>query len=155
MCEMNFALCCDSNYFRFAMTAATSIALAHPNDKIIIHILGNGLGGSKNLHKRFVSQFENVTLHFYDVSNFETLLCKSGYDVNREIGISAYIRLFLTEYLAPDIKTVLYLDCDILVLQNLKEIFQLNLQDKLIAAVKSTIDIEKDAPADKDHVNTG
>lgn len=157
MDNMNFALCCDNNYLRFAMTTATSVALAHSNESITIHILGNGLraDGIAYFIRKFTLWFKNTTLLFYDVSEFESLLRKSGFEVNREIGISTYIRLFLTEYLPLEIRTVLYLDCDILVMRNLRSLFQVKWQDKLIAAVKSTIDIVIDGEADKDHVNAG
>lgn len=104
---------------------------------------------------KILSKFTNVEVKFFDVSDFENRLRESGYDVNREIGLATYIRLFIADYIGEEVDKVLYLDCDILVDSDLNSLFSIDMQNNVVAAVKSTIDLVRDASPSEDHVNAG
>lgn len=51
-------------------------------------------------------------------------------------SIATYYRMFLPSLLPDDIDRILYLDCDIIVLQNVSELYGLNMEGYGVAAVK-------------------
>lgn len=89
---------------------------------------------SENKHSiiDFLSQFDNATIRFFDVSR-----AISGFDLttsNAHISIETYYRFIIQEAL-PFYKKVLYLDCDLVVNGNIAELYDTDLGNTAIGAV--------------------
>jgi lipopolysaccharide biosynthesis glycosyltransferase len=55
---------------------------------------------------------------------------------NKYVSLSAYFRLFIAELLPQQIKRAIYLDCDLVVLGDLKELWQMDLEEYYILAAQ-------------------
>ncbi|WP_225363506.1 glycosyltransferase family 8 protein [Ligilactobacillus agilis] len=51
-------------------------------------------------------------------------------------SIAQYARIFLTDIFSPNVKRVLYLDCDTLIVKSINELWNLDLEGNTIAALK-------------------
>ena len=81
----------------------------------------------------FASRFDNVSIQFCDVSRLV-----SQYDLttnNPHISVETYYR-FLIQRLMPYYDKVLYLDSDLIVKGDVSELFNVELGDNLLAAVR-------------------
>lgn len=88
--------------------------------------------------KKFTSMskgHKNVSIRFYDVNKF--LENKTFYTANRkDITIETYFRLFIPWILSNDYKEALYIDADMVVVDDIHDIFKTKIGDNLIAAVR-------------------
>ena len=55
------------------------------------------------------------------------------------ISLSSYARLFIAEMVPESVKRIIYLDCDMIVCQSLKELWDTDLNGKIIGAVQDTV----------------
>ncbi|MCW1346321.1 glycosyltransferase family 8 protein [Campylobacter jejuni] len=80
----------------------------------------------KELNRKFI-----CSIYFYHVDDslFENFKIPKYYD-----SYNVFLRLFLGSILPVDIQKCLYLDVDILVLNDIRNLFKLDLQDKIFAA---------------------
>lgn len=153
MC-IHIALATDDNY---AVHCATTIAsVLSYNTDVFFHILHSGLS-EKNIMK-LENTVDNLDffseIEFIDMRKFDF----SAYPMNRShISIATYYRLALHRVL-PKLSKVLYLDCDLLVLDNLKELYNIDLNYQLsaVAAVKDETDnYHKKRLGIRDYFNAG
>ena len=118
--------CMDSVHTDYAKIASASIASAAMNcsEPMDIHVVTvkQDKGPSKTIEdiSDFVSQYGcNLILHEVDVSSLKVNEERMSY-------IGTMLRLLLTDVL--DLDKVIYLDCDLAVNIDLKEMWDLNLQ---------------------------
>lgn len=124
---------------KFAEILGVSMTSLYHNCKdfseIYIYILDSGI--SPENKKKLLSlsiAYHRAPVQFIQAKNISQVL---GFDVSQDRGsLSQYARLFISSDLAPDLKRVLYLDCDIIINQSLKELWCLDMQGKTIAALK-------------------
>jgi lipopolysaccharide biosynthesis glycosyltransferase len=82
----------------------------------------------------------------------------SHFRLDDHITLASYFRLFLTEILPPDVNRLIYLDSDVVVLDDLQSLWDVDLGDKLIAAVPDLFMPENarlDLPDDYCYFNAG
>lgn len=94
-----------------------------------------------------LSELENIIQ--LNNGTFTTILINKNLfkefpDIGR-ISKEAYYRLLVTELLPKNIERALYLDTDILIRGNLKDLYNINLDGNLIAAVidKTCVSVKK------------
>lgn len=63
--------------------------------------------------------------------------------INQRISIAAYYRLLIPEIICPFVERYLYLDADIIVVDDISGIFELDLKGKVFGAVNDIVGIEK------------
>lgn len=131
---------------RFAQHCAVTLVSAfknNPGQAITAHIIARGLTESSRRRLAELATAYGATLRFYEPA--PDLL--DGFSIRKcgnRISITAYYRCLLPELLPADVDRVLYLDCDILVLQPLDELWQTPL-DGVAAGVVEDI-ANDDAP---------
>lgn len=152
---MHIAYSSDQNYVPFLATSIYSVCDNNKIHKITFHILANNISfDSKVLLKNIVEKHSH-NIEFYDLNLVnESLPTNLIYS----ISIAAYSRLFLTELLGTDIKKVIYLDCDTIVLHDLSELWEetldcsaLAVKDGVLPHFKTTIGLH----IDSDYINSG
>lgn len=123
----------DDNYVRHlgvvlqSLLANTSI----PN-KIQIHLIEDNVSDD-NLNKlsQCVSKFgAHLNIISSDKSRYANL-------PTLRYGISAYQRISLGDYLPSSVNKVIYLDCDILVLDDIKNLWEMSLEKKPLGAIEN------------------
>jgi lipopolysaccharide biosynthesis glycosyltransferase len=100
-----------------------------------------------------VSRFGNATLTFiqFSLGRCREYLCLSQY-----FTAAAYIRLFLTEFLDPSIRRILYLDGDLIVRKDIQELWETDLKGAFVGVVPEPRSIpEGSEPSVYPYFNSG
>ncbi len=137
--SFNIAFCADEAYIKFAaaminnIVLKTNLKLSHKKDPYIFHILSDKIG-ELNLKKLAQLELElskiypiKINTHILDCDEFEVSY-KGSYVSNLILKIGSVLK---------DEKRVLCLDLDMFVLCDLREIFSIDLKDKVLAAAKN------------------
>lgn len=148
--ELHFALSSDENYVPFLGTAIISLLENNKEfEGITIHILSNAISTENQTRlKTLVNSYKRECI-IYDMSNVEEMLGDLKVET---IAISSYSRLFLTEILPEEVDKIIYLDCDALIVNSYKRLWELDIEDYLVAGVedmvpvnfKTSLNLEKD-----------
>lgn len=135
----DICLCTDDNYAQHCAVTLCSLFENNKDSKFTIHILSNKLKESykKELEKlahRYASQ-----ICFYNVNS--ELLNGCQYREKRPLSEAAYYRVLLSSILPSSINKVVYLDCDIVVIGKINDLFSLEIDGYPVAAVQEPVEI--------------
>lgn len=125
----------DNKYCRYFAPLLQSLIEYSNGEKFDIIVFNSDI--TTNNHKLLQSMLpENFSLRFFDISdfisaNFSSIKLKSVHNWSVEI----YNRIFIP-LLMPLYKKVLYLDTDVIINNSLKELFNIDFENKQILAVK-------------------
>lgn len=123
----------DDNYIPYLDVAIRSlIANASKDHNYRIIVLNTGLHPD-NIAKVQLNECEGFTINFIDISeNVKDI--KSRFKNVYHFSIVTYYRLFIAS-LFPQYDKILYLDCDLVVLGDISELYHIELQDNILGAV--------------------
>lgn len=133
---MHIAFCLDNNYVQYCSVVIASIIYNNQNEKITFHLLSDNITNeNKQKLQGWLSSYKNKSVIFYrvDISTFKDFPIKDAY-----INISTYFRLAMPSLL-PDIKKILYLDCDVIVNRSLKDLWDVDISGYACAGVRDRI----------------
>lgn len=133
----------DDGYVQHAMALLCSLFENNKSHEIIVHVLTGNLSRDKEDAINALAMRYNSKCLFYHIDN--SLLEGVKFRKNRPLSYAAYYRLLLSSVLDTGISRVLYLDCDMIVLDDVSSIFSLEIDDYALAA---TID---NTPCDDNH----
>lgn len=130
---VNIAICIDDNYCQHINPMMYSIE-KNTKEKVKIHIV---------YYKLKAESLENILKLNEIFSNVDLKLCKVReyqYDwlskfKENNLPTEAYFRLLLPELL-PNVKRILYLDVDMLILDNLGELYRTDLENNVLGVVR-------------------
>lgn len=134
MQHIPIVLASDDNYIQHLGVTMCSI-LENTNSQIQFHLLLYNVT-DQNINK--VKQIQKT----YNTQVFYNIITDQRLESFPEIGRlkkSAYLRLFIEEILPKDIKKLIYLDVDTVVLGDIVELYKINLNGKIIGAIKDYI----------------
>ncbi len=122
----------DDNYSQHCMAMLCSLFENNREESFIIHVLCNSLSSynKDSLIKLTESYKQKIIFHVVD----ESLLEGVQFRINRPLTKAAYYRILLSSTL-KDIEKVLYLDCDMIILGKVRELFELEIKNYALAAV--------------------
>lgn len=131
---MNIAIASDANYLQHTYVMLYSL-LTNQKQPVTIHAFSsdyeeNDRQTLKQLEKKF-----NVTFFFYKINRS----CFKNAVITHHISIATYYRLVIADMLPQEIDKILYLDCDLIVMQDLDVLYQTNLNQKVAAAVAEPV----------------
>lgn len=125
----------DSNYVQHCAVTLVSLFENNRSETFSIHILTQDLPESdRNTLQTLANSYHN-TVYFYSPS--PKML--EGFTIrkfSKRISMATYFRCFLSEILPEDISRVLYLDCDIIVLDQIRPFWDMPLDEVGVAAVE-------------------
>ncbi len=153
--ERHISFCCDDNYLIPACIMLESLMRNNQGVHFIAHTFADDL--SENSIKKFDSLLRSggceLVLHDLPENSKELI---SNAPTLAHISIATYYRLFLPYVTDTSIKTVLYLDCDIMIRGSVEELFKERTPDTLIVGAP---DINEEDHANRigvdKYVNTG
>lgn len=127
--EINILFASNSNYFMPLTVGITSVFENNKENKIVIYVFYNNL--EKNQ--------ENILLNLAKTYNQKINLIKvTDHYFNSaptpRWSKETYYRLLIVELLPKDLQRILYLDCDIIVNKPLNDLYEIDLDDKYLAA---------------------
>ena len=135
MKEYNICLSCDNNYAQYAGVVIASILLNSDDKSFFNFYILDGNIEQENKDKiEKLKEIKNFNLNFISIDeNLFEVYKKIG--THSYISLSAYYRLKLASLL-PKIDKVLYLDCDVIVSSDLRELFETDISEYYAAGVK-------------------
>ena len=123
----------DDNYLPFLdVTIRSLIANASKDYNYDIVVLNTGLNKEKT-DKIMTQQNENFNIKFADIS-YAIKDIEHKLPNEQHFGLATWYRLFI-QSLFPEYDKILYLDCDIVVLGDISELYNTDLEDNYIAGV--------------------
>ena len=125
--------CADGPYFQHLGATIVSLLRANPHHQFRLFVCSakRDVSGERNIDI-VVSQFGNATTHYlhFDIARLHPDLRQDGY-----LTIETYLRLFVTEFMDPQVSRLLYMDCDVIVCDDIGELWEAELGDHMMAAV--------------------
>lgn len=136
---MNVVFACDDNYVPLLTISAVSFRVNNKNDfeEINIFILDDGISkNNKNKVNSILSEY-NCNILFIKTKKIEELDFKVLYLEREDIAsLTTYARLFITSLLLDNIDKILYLDCDSIIVDSFKELWQEDISNYYCATVQ-------------------
>ena len=122
----------DDNYAQHCCVMLCSLFENNKDLCFHIHILTHNLSlNSSEILKKLVLQYHHkITIYTVDETKLEGVVFMK----NRPLTKAAYYRVLLPEVLDLSINKILYLDCDIVVIGKIKELFEFDLTEFALAA---------------------
>ncbi|MBE5887146.1 MAG: glycosyltransferase family 8 protein [Lachnospiraceae bacterium] len=123
----------DDNYIPYLDVAIASlITNASRNDTYRIIVLNTGLK-PENIAKVKMNGREGFSIEFLDISEYVEHI-KSHFKNVYHFSIASYYRLFIAS-LFPQYDKIVYLDCDLIVLGDISELYHVELGNNILGAV--------------------
>lgn len=160
MDNLDIALCFDKNLVQYAGVLIVSIMETNRRNLIRFHIVHDGslVDEDKDMLRNVLRKYKKE-IYFYQIRDQLDNLPVTNYSP------AAFIRIFLPQILPTEIGRVLYLDIDMIVMDDLKPLFETNLEGKYFACCIddqeystrnfNRLKLEFHRWADKSYFNTG
>lgn len=130
---MDIACCTDHKYLKYCITMLLSFFDHHREEDVCVHLLANSLRPEEEQKVRDVVEKFCARIEVYPVDgDFLSSLTQGQYSY---ITPTTYARLFLSEVLPTDVEKVIYLDCDLIVLDSLVPLWTCSLEKEYELAV--------------------
>lgn len=94
-----------------------------------------GIKRQKKMLKNLVAQYDNSTIRFIDISS---IIGDKDFFVRDNFTLETYFRLFLPA-IFDNCEKIIYLDADIVVCHDISEMYNIDLEDNLVGAVRDPI----------------
>lgn len=128
---INIVLASDDNYAQHVAVLAASV-LSNTKAQVNIHLLSDAISKERLTLINNTVQSWGSTLHVYDMSSYD---CFDNLFTSGHISKAAYFRLDIANILPEEVNKVIYMDVDLLVLQDISKLWHYDMQGKPLAAV--------------------
>lgn len=130
--KINIVFACDSNYAQHAAVAMMSI-LKNTADpaRIVFYLLDDQIDAAVKEKIRASMEQAHAAIHFceVDASRF------ADFFVSGQLSRAAYFRMEMGKLLPDSVEKVIYLDCDLLVFDDIAELWDYDMNSHPLAAV--------------------
>lgn len=137
---IHVAFACDANYVMpLAVAMCSAAANCRRDRRLVFHVFQTGIGeADRGKIERSLKHtgFPELRVNWFEAPVDRLAGAKI---VNKWLSSAALVRLLIPELLPPAVETVLYLDCDVVVDEDLAELWDTDLADKSLGAVRDTI----------------
>lgn len=141
-CIMNVVFASDDNYVPLLIISLVSFLKSNAKDfkNINVFILDDGISDKNiNLIDSKIRDF-NCSTYFIKTKNIDEMDIKiASLERSNFNSLTTYSRLFVSNLLPKNIDRVLYLDCDSLIVNSFKELWDLDISDYYCAGVLDSI----------------
>ncbi len=132
---MDIVCCTDNNYIKYCSVMLTSLLENNREEDVSIHILGSNLSDeSRSTVEKIVVGTYHQRLFFYAVD--DTLVEGFPAGMGSYVSLATYYKLFVTSILPSSVHKVLYLDCDVIIVDSIKDLWDCDITGIPLAAVK-------------------
>lgn len=154
MKNINVCLSFDNNYCKYASVVIASILKNANTDDFLNFFILDGQISKENKDKLLeLKKLKECNIKFIYIDENMFNIYKQ-INTHTYITLPTYYRLKLAELL-PDIKRVIYLDCDMVVNSSLAELFDIDLENNIIAGVLDARVKHKKQWKNKKYINAG
>lgn len=133
---IHVAVACDESYAMPLAVLVASICCANSSDrKVVIHVVHPGISERlrRKIERSLRSQY--VSIDWIAIAQDRLTEFAGSLTSFDHVSIAAYYRLLLPELLPDALEKVLYLDCDLVVIEDLSELWDTPLEGALLGAV--------------------
>uniref|UniRef100_UPI003F4BCED4 glycosyltransferase family 8 protein n=1 Tax=Brachyspira catarrhinii TaxID=2528966 RepID=UPI003F4BCED4 len=152
---MDICLSADENYAKYmAATIASILSNSKEDEELYFHLIVDDDVTDDSKNKLLsLKKIKNCEMKFYS-PNIEKY--KKWYELGNYTSFSPamFYRLSIAE-LIKNVDRVLYLDCDIIVNDSLKELFEIDINNYYILAVKDIYFIDSKKDINESYFNSG
>ena len=132
---IHIAFCVNDGYVPFTTVTIKSIAENNRGNDVVVHLFSDRISASSRQRlAEAVSGYERLSLEVHLVDDLELKGLNAG-----KWTVYAWYRILLPEILPAEVKKVLYLDADTLVVTDLRELFDLDLTGCSVAGALDTL----------------
>lgn len=128
----------DRNFWAPAYATMRSICLASPNpENIVFHLCYRGLDDEQKADLGEISKEFGAGLSWHDLDTnprFQAAL--ATLKDSKRLGTIIYARLMVEEFVPADAERVIYLDCDVMVMAPIEELWDTPLNGRTLGAVR-------------------
>lgn len=130
---INICLSCDDNYSKYAGVVIASVLSNAKNENLKVYILDGGISEERKEQICSLKSIKDCEIIFIPISEdmFEDY---KKVKTHKYISLATYYRLKMPSLL-PDIKKIIYFDCDVVVNTSLVDLYAVDLSDYLLAGV--------------------
>ncbi len=149
--RINICLSCDENYAQYAgVVIASILANSKADEDVFIYILDGNISESSKNKILSLKSIKDCSIEFVEVNekDFEDYKKIPNHDY---ISISTYFRLKLATLL-PEVDKIIYLDCDVIACESLRDLYNINLGENIFGGV---LDIDLALRNNPKYVNAG
>ncbi|KRA96618.1 hypothetical protein ASD83_16110 [Devosia sp. Root685] len=138
---MHVALTFDDNFWAPAYATMRSVCLfSHRRQELVFHLCHRTLTAAHRADLECITEEFPVELRWYDLDQSNMFRDIAGrMPENKRLSNIVYARLMIDRLVGPDVTRILYLDCDMLVREDVAFFFELDLEGNSIAAVRDSI----------------
>lgn len=142
--RMNVLYSSDDNYAQHMGVSIYSLLRHNAEfENIRLYVIDNDISPeNRDKLREMVSRFSNAEIMFLPFLEWKE---KLRLNMSWDISISSYARLFVGEMLPETVDRVLYADCDMIVCEPLRELWNTPLGGKVLAAVQDSISADTKA----------
>lgn len=136
---MNILYCTDENYVWLAGISIISLMENNKQYKVNVYIIADKISDtSKEQLEGLENSYNNLNIYIKDLPNLDELL---GIKLNSGPywSLSTYSRLFVGSILQDEIDKIIYLDCDIMVNDDLMPMWKSNMEDNWVGGCQDCI----------------
>ena len=136
--KINIAYTPDDNYINLTIVSMQSV-IENNKDCDIEFIIGYSKLSNHSLSKlKWMESNKNCSIRFVKIDEADF----QGMTVSCWVTIQAWFRIKIPE-LCPDLDKILYLDCDTLINDSIINLWNIDLKNNYLAAVKDIINVDK------------
>lgn len=137
---IHIALTFDDNFWAPAFATMRSICLfTHRRDELVFHLLHRTLSDEHRADLSEITAEFPVSLRWYDLDQSDMFRDIAGrMPENKRLSNIVYARLMIDRLVGSEVARILYLDCDMLVRDDIGVLFDTDLEGHSIGAVRDT-----------------
>lgn len=135
---IDVVLATDNNYSPQCATVMASVLLnCDATSFFRFHILDGGITDENKSKIQKLKSIRPFDIAFYDMKKYDW----SDLPLNLSwiSSIATYYRLIISEILPKEVEKAIYLDCDVIVEQDLKNLYEIDISDKTFGACESIV----------------
>lgn len=128
---LRILFCANSSYFQHVAVAAVSLADSNRHSSVDFHLLTCDRDAAAEQSLRAsLADYGGLALTMHHVTDRRL----DQFFIDKHVSKEAYLRILAPEVLAADIDRIIYLDCDVVVVDDLGPLWNTELGDKALAA---------------------
>ena len=135
---IHIALTIDENYVRYCTVVIASVLENNKEEPVVFHVVANGLSAQSRSQLTLQAAKGGSKVFFYAAPS--SLLCdfqlKWG---GKRLSMTVFYRCVLATILPDYVKQVIYMDCDVLVLQSLRGLWNTRMEGYAMAGVQDLL----------------
>ncbi|UXN74145.1 glycosyltransferase family 8 protein [Devosia sp. A8/3-2] len=139
--SIHIALTFDDNFWAPAYATMRSVCLfTERRSDSVFHLCHRTLTPAHIADLKTIEGEFGVTTVWHDLDGSELFHdVAARMPVNKRLSNIVYARLMIDRLIGPDVARVLYLDCDMLVRDNIEKLYDVDMEGRPIAAVRDSI----------------